>query len=42
MYSVFIRNPNTGAIYELPFLSFSFTDELNKGKNATFFIETGV
>jgi len=34
-YAVFIKVLATGAIYELPFTSFTFTEELNQGKSGT-------
>lgn len=36
MYSVYIKNPTTGDIWELPYKSVSFTEELNKGSDAQF------
>ena len=38
MYTLFIRY-STGTLFEIPFVSASYTDELNTGKNATFSLE---
>lgn len=35
-YRVFIKDPSTSEIWELPFLSIRFTEELNKDKDADF------
>lgn len=36
MYQVFVKDIDNNLIWELPYLSWSFTDELNKGKDGQF------
>ncbi len=36
MYQVFVKDTDNNIIWELPYQSFSFTDEINKGKDARF------
>ncbi len=36
MFNVFVKNTATGDIFELPYISISFTEELNAGKDAKF------
>lgn len=36
MINVYVKNPTTEDIFELPYLSISFTEELNVGKDAKF------
>lgn len=39
MYQLFIKNTQNGDIIELPFMSLNFTEELNRGKDATFVLD---
>ena len=36
MYQVFVKDNDNNILWELPYLNWSFTDELNKGKDASF------
>ncbi len=36
MYQVFVKDPSTSDLYELPYISASFNEELNVGKDAKF------
>ena len=33
-YQVFVRNIDTNDLFEIPFISLGFTEELNKGRDA--------